>query len=66
MLCLTEISNCVLMDCGHSNICFECAMRLAIKSRSRGKKPLCHLCRNEITYALKIEIKNSLDGKTKC
>lgn len=34
MLCLTEISNCVIMECGHSSICFDCTMRLAIKSRS--------------------------------
>ena len=56
MLCLTEISNCVLMDCGHSSICFDCVMRLAIKSRSSGKPPYCHLCRKVIKFALKIEV----------
>jgi hypothetical protein len=56
MLCLTEISNCVIMECGHSSICFDCVMRLAIKSRSSGKPPYCHLCRKIIKYALKIEI----------
>lgn len=56
MLCLTEISNCVLMECGHSNICFNCTMRLAIKSRSEGKQPYCHLCRKVIKFALKIEV----------
>ena len=62
MLCLTDVSNCVLMDCGHSNICFNCTMRLAVKNRALGKPPLCHLCRNEITYALKIST-TSLDDK---
>lgn len=56
MLCLTQISNCVIMECGHSSICFECVMRLAIKSRSSGKQPYCHLCRKVIKYALKIEV----------
>eukprot|EP00347_Sterkiella_histriomuscorum_P005467 403356505 len=58
MLCLTELSNCVLMDCGHSNICFDCAMRLAIKSRGQGKPPLCHLCREPVQYALKIQVQS--------
>ena len=44
------------MDCGHSSICFDCVMRLAIKSRSSGKSPYCHLCRKVIKFALKIEV----------
>ena len=56
MLCLTEISKCVLMECGHSSICFDCVMRLAIKSRSSGKPPYCHLCRKVIKFALKVEV----------
>ena len=44
------------MDCGHSSICFDCVMRLAIKSRSSGKLPYCHLCRKVIKFALKIEV----------
>lgn len=31
-------------------------MRLAIKSRSQGKPPFCHLCRKIIKFALKIEV----------
>ena len=31
-------------------------MRLAIKNRAAGKFALCHLCRKEIKYALKIEV----------
>lgn len=56
MLCLTEIANCVIMECGHSSICFECTMRLAIKARQTGKPPYCHLCRKIIKYALKIQV----------
>ena len=56
MLCLTEISNCVLMDCGHSSICFNCTMRMAIKNRAANQPIICHLCRNEIRYALKLDI----------
>ena len=56
MLCLTVIANCVIMECGHSSICFECTMRLAIKARASGKPPYCHLCRKIIKYALKIKI----------
>ena len=44
------------MECGHSSICFDCTMRLAIKARSSGKPPYCHLCRKVIKYALKIQI----------
>jgi hypothetical protein len=62
MLCLTEKSNCVLINCGHSNICFNCTMRLAIKNKEFGKPIICHLCRNEIQYALKIDI-SCLDNK---
>ncbi len=63
MLCLTEIANCVIMECGHSSICFDCTMRLAIKARQTGKPPYCHLCRKVIKYALKIEVPASLDKK---
>jgi hypothetical protein len=56
MLCLTEISNCVLMNCGHSSICFSCTMKLAIKNRDSKKPIICHLCRKEIRYALKIDM----------
>lgn len=65
MLCLTEISNCVLMECGHSNICFNCTMRLAIKSRAEGKQPYCHLCRKVIKFALKIEVPAEVESQTK-
>ena len=44
------------MECGHSSICFDCTMRLAIKSRTQGKLPYCHLCRKPIKYALKIQV----------
>ena len=56
MLCLVNISNCVLMECGHSSICFDCTMHLAINSRAKGKLPFCHLCRKVIKFALKIEV----------
>lgn len=56
MLCLVNISNCVLMECGHSSICFSCTMHLAINSRAKGAQPFCHLCRKPIRFALKIEV----------
>ncbi len=56
MLCLVNISNCVLMECGHSSICFDCTMHLAINCRAQGKPPYCHLCRKLIKFALKIEV----------
>jgi hypothetical protein len=31
-------------------------MRLAIKSRTSGKPPYCHLCRKVIKFALKVEV----------
>ena len=46
------------MECGHSSICFECTMTIAIKNRNSNKPPFCHFCRKIIKFALKIEDHN--------
>lgn len=61
MLCLSEDANCVLMNCGHSSMCFNCAIRLAIKDKQMKKNSICHLCREEICYALKIDLESIMN-----
>lgn len=39
MLCLERKSDAVIMDCGHSKICFFCAFKMY------RTQYLCHLCR---------------------
>jgi hypothetical protein len=39
MLCLERKSDAVIMNCGHSKICFFCAFKMY---RTQN---LCHLCR---------------------
>lgn len=39
MLCLERKSDAVIMDCGHSKICFFCAFKMYRTQH------LCHLCR---------------------
>ena len=42
MLCLERKSDAVLMNCGHSKLCFFCAFKVY---RTQGQ---CHLCRQDI------------------
>lgn len=49
MLCLERKSDAVIMDCGHSKICFFCAFKMYRTQH------LCHLCRQEITKVIKIK-----------
>ena len=51
-LCCSSPLNGVIMECGHSGICFNCATKLL-----RHKKK-CPLCRNSIEFVLKIDIQN--------
>lgn len=39
MLCLEQVSNAVILKCGHANICFLCAFKIYKSNK------LCHLCR---------------------
>ena len=37
-ICLDNVSNCVLLPCGHSSICFICSLEIC-------KETICHICR---------------------
>jgi hypothetical protein len=53
-LCLERKSDAVIMDCGHSKICFFCAFKMY---RTQN---LCHLCRQPITKVIKIKRSHGL------
>ena len=49
-MCYENLSNAVLMDCGHGGICYECSLELW---KSVG---VCHMCRAPIAQVLQIEL----------
>ena len=48
IVCLEREQNCVLLECGHSGICVECAQRL------RAQAGRCPLCRGGIASMVRI------------
>jgi predicted amidophosphoribosyltransferase len=38
------------MECGHGGICYECGKHLIAEGQA------CHLCREEISYVLKMDL----------
>jgi Zinc finger, C3HC4 type (RING finger) len=54
MLCLERKSDAVIMDCGHSKICFFCAFKMY---RTQN---LCHLCRQDISKVIKVKRSHGL------
>ena len=49
-MCYENLSNAVLMDCGHGGICYECSLELW---KAVG---VCHMCRAPIAQVLQIEL----------
>ena len=41
----------VIMECGHGGICYECGKHM-IATEPR----VCHLCREDISYILKMDL----------
>lgn len=50
LICLKNECNAVIMNCGHSGICFKCAQILL------DDKGICHICRGKIFQVLKIKL----------
>lgn len=48
MLCLERKSDAVILDCGHSKICFFCAFKMYRTQNA------CHLCRQDISRVIKV------------
>jgi hypothetical protein len=44
VVCMSGVADGVLMPCGHSGICYECAIQMLQKEEQQG----CHLCRENI------------------
>jgi len=42
------------MECGHGGICYECGKHLLASAEDGAH--VCHLCREEITYVLKMDL----------
>ena len=56
VICLEEVSDAVVMNCGHGGLCFECGTKIC-ESRAERR---CHLCRkviinvNEVVESAKV------------
>ena len=51
-ICFDCNPDAVIMECGHGGICYECGKQI-LASELR----VCHLCREDITYVLKMDLK---------
>eukprot|EP00826_Nyctotherus_ovalis_P004776 TRINITY_DN11054_c0_g4_i1.p1 TRINITY_DN11054_c0_g4~~TRINITY_DN11054_c0_g4_i1.p1 ORF type:complete len:259 (-),score=67.61 TRINITY_DN11054_c0_g4_i1:66-842(-) len=52
VLCFDSFPDAVLMECGHSAICFRCGLKLL---KLKGK---CPLCREGVTLILRVDVMN--------
>jgi hypothetical protein len=50
-ICFDSKPDAVIMECGHGGICYECGKQL-IAADPR----VCHLCREGISYILKMDL----------
>ena len=50
-ICFDQKPDAVIMDCGHGGICYECGKHLLASDPH-----VCHLCREEISYVLKMDL----------
>lgn len=53
VMCCENSCNAVLMECGHGGLCYDCSLKLW---KAQG---ICHMCRNEISQVLQIEVEPS-------
>eukprot|EP00347_Sterkiella_histriomuscorum_P000429 403375897 len=53
LICMSSISDAVIMPCGHGGVCYECAQQILQKGVDSQK---CHLCREYIEQVLKIDV----------
>ena len=50
-ICFDSKPDAVIMECGHGGLCYECGKQL-IANEPR----VCHLCREGISYILKMDL----------
>lgn len=50
-ICFDSKPDAVIMECGHGGICYECGKHLLATEPN-----VCHLCREDITYVLKMDL----------
>ena len=50
-ICFDEKPDAVIMECGHGGICYECGKHLLANDPH-----VCHLCRVDISYVLKMDL----------
>ena len=53
VVCMSGVADGVLMPCGHSGICYDCAIQMLQKEESQ----VCHLCRENIEQILKVDMR---------
>lgn len=51
-ICFDCNPDAVIMECGHGGICYECGKQILA-----GQIRVCHLCREDITYIIKMDLK---------
>lgn len=49
-ICMDSKPDAVIMECGHGGICYECGKHII------ANEGVCHLCRNDIQYILKMDL----------
>lgn len=50
-ICFDSKPDAVIMECGHGGICYECGKHLLATDPN-----VCHLCREDISYVLKMDL----------
>lgn len=50
-ICFDSKPDAVIMECGHGGICYECGKHLLAS-----EPHVCHLCREDISYVLKMDL----------
>ncbi len=56
VVCMSVTADGVLMPCGHSGICYECAIQMLLKGNANEGSDCCHLCRETIQQILKVDV----------
>ena len=55
-ICFSGLANCVIMNCGHGGICFDCGKSILQSTQA------CHLCRDVALFVLEMDLTNTHDN----
>jgi len=53
-ICFSNLSDAVIMNCGHGGICYECGKSILLASYV-----VCHLCREPLVFVLQMDLSNT-------